>query len=199
MKLATFLPFLRRDYVYGLADQSGSLVAHQDILLWGLRSQVVEGAVLFLEHLPLAPVAGQYVRGLAQAALADLPADLASRVETVTIQWFAERRGTTENLVFVTKLPEFGHLAQLRRSTGYFFPICAVVHSVSYPGLAGSFMSLLLQWEPCDAIVATSAAAEKAIRSVIAQVEEILMEACPGLSGLDVQETVGGEDSLGGR
>lgn len=175
---ATFVPYARRPLAFSPADYLGSLVAHHDLLVWALRTGAAGRAHLFCEQTP-AFSGVEAARWNAERALSNIPAEIRAKVALKTVASLHPE--TSAGTFFVSRLSEFSQLAQLRRASRLFFPICAITHSVTVPNLAGVFANLLLNAEPCDAIVVTSRAAERAISSLVAQTRELLDEVQQGL------------------
>lgn len=170
---STLIPYLRRRLEFGEADSFGSLVAHHDLLVWSLRLQAVSAARVFVEQMSGVPNVGT-ARIQAVSASQEIPADVQAHVSIESVRCLSN--ATHKDLVFVGKVHDVPRLIQLRRASGVFFPTCVIGHSAIFPDVAGTYMSLLVQSEPCDVIVVTSTAGQRAVQSLLDQARGMLEE-----------------------
>lgn len=178
MTIATFMPYLRREYDFGPADESGSLIAHMVLMEHALREPIVDQAIILPEQYPFF-VGPNTVRGSSLDPIRDLQRKYPNRVRPASIEWLANNH-SKQDLLFLAKLSDISGILALRRAVRGSFPICCVTHAVLHPNLAANYLATILQAEECDSIVVTSAAAEYAVRELLRQAASIVEEAVPG-------------------
>jgi glycosyltransferase involved in cell wall biosynthesis len=167
MTLATFVPFLRRDLSFGPADHFGKVVAHHDLLKACLRYNVVSSAVIFICSTLPRFVARE--RALQEAALKENPEGSGNHRITLAPLEALPQIASTGDLQFLSGGVETIRVAQLRSSLpGSFLPITTLVHAVAgWPDLLPAYLALVAACEPYDTIVATSVAAEAAVKRLL--------------------------------
>ncbi|MBS1858479.1 MAG: glycosyltransferase family 4 protein [Acidobacteria bacterium] len=185
MTIVTPVPYLRRQEKFGGGDTSGSLAAHEDLLLWSLRSGIAREAWLLSGKLGM-PTSGPALE--MTAAIRELEPDLAARISPRAAHWFAREGGCErEGVIALGKAMDFAELAHLRSCAARPFPISCLVHAVLFPSLLSSLLSALVHACEADAFIATSRAAAAAMESLLRQTRDTLLRACPRLLESDVR------------
>ncbi len=161
----------RRRYAFGIADQFGAGVVHQDLVRAALDTAAVDAAHLFLDTYPDAARRSQ------EPALAELRREVgASRVQVKTALELPEL-ARTHRYAFVVPGVDFQPLGQVRRAlAGASFPICALLHSIDGPAMSLAYVGALLFAAEQDAIVATSDAGRRAVEALLAAAASFLAE-----------------------
>lgn len=171
---STLIPLLARRYEFAYSDRSGSLGAHQDLLLFSLRHGIAKAAEIFVEGTADVSSPLPDLRAALTKALQELPKELLPKVRLSSLVDLAERTDEQPDRLFVGKIPEFACLCHLRQRLRKGFPICGLVHSVFFPNLLGTWTDILISARPDDSVVVTSCAAEQALTTVIEQTRERL-------------------------
>jgi len=183
MTIVTPVPFLRRRHHFGGGDLSGSLSAHEDLLIWSLKINICQRVLLLIERQGLMD---PKVASATSSAIGELPRDLAARMRLCTAGWFASEGVQADSMVAVGKAMDFASLAHLRAQSSYSFPISCVVHAVLFPHLVSMLLSSVVHTQPYDRFIATSRTGLRAMEDLLTKTREQLTGVYPSLRASEV-------------
>ena len=170
MILLQTVPYLRRRDRFTQGDSFGAWVAHQDIARAALQYGSVEGIHFFL------PPGGNYSKEELYDGIGELQEDFPDhRIEIKRLSELGEL-AKEYHYVLADNFEFFSQLA-FARSTGEgsLFPVSTIVHTIPDQTAFMGYSNVLVLAEPCDAIVTTSEAGNRAIRAILEDVGAFLM------------------------
>ena len=164
---ATLIPYLKRSHSMGHADRNGSTVVHHQLLEQSLQHGVIDSVEVFLPRLggSRTSATGHYLH-VAQQAVFEYNAQ--RNAESIRLRQIEDLRDDGEQRrLFLTRAQDIGAIAQSRAALEARFPICGIVHSVICDDFQSVYLSNAAWGQRADKIVATSEAAEKAVRQAL--------------------------------
>lgn len=166
---AQAVQYARRRYAFGIADQHGAGVVHQDLVRAVLTTNTSREVHLYLDTY------SDDERRVQQHALGELQQEFGSNRIQVKRALELEALAQSHRYAFVVSGVDFQPLAQARLALpGVYYPICALLHSIDSAYMIMNYISALLFAEPYDAIVATSRAGRTAVEALIHSAEEFI-------------------------
>ncbi|HZI87995.1 MAG TPA: glycosyltransferase family 4 protein [Pyrinomonadaceae bacterium] len=162
------IPYVRNQNDFNIADQYGAWVGHQDLIRAVLKYGSLEGIHFFLPFQRHSQE--ELARGLEELRR-DFPTQRIETRRLIDLQELAKEY----RYVLADDFEMFTSLALSRHVDGQcLFPLCNIVHTIpQYTALMG-YLSTMLLAEPFDAIVATSEAANNAIKSIFEELTEFV-------------------------
>lgn len=169
MVLAQCVPYRRTSHQSPEGDWYGSQVASNDLTEAVIRYNAVE-SVHFFE-----PDTSTMVK--TSGAFSELD----KKHGATRVKRFARRLlpdlAQEYDYLFLTHGVDFSQLGQIRLGLGKGnFPICALVHSIDSPRMLLSYLAAYIYYEPYDAIVVTSSAGSRAVRTLWNDAEQVLAQ-----------------------
>lgn len=166
---AQTVQYARRRYAFGISDQHGAGVVHQDLVRAVLSTDSARELHLYLDTY------SEDERRVQRHALEELRQEFGKDRIQVKQASELEECAKSHRYAFVVPGVDFQPLSQVRLSRpDLYFPICALLHSIDSAHMILNYVSAFLFAEPYDAIVATSKAGRTAVEALLDSTAEFI-------------------------
>jgi MoaA/NifB/PqqE/SkfB family radical SAM enzyme/glycosyltransferase involved in cell wall biosynthesis len=172
MIYTSFFPYFRSKNAFTLAEHMGSFVAHTELPLMALRHGVVDGLCLIASGLPSKALPEE--RHAAERAVQELQEEFGK--DRIQVRNLVELPTILSNPrhLFVEKASLCLGLLQTRNASAAPVATCGLLHTLFWPDMLQTWLSMQFLIEPQDAMVVPCDSARRTVEELIRQTESLI-------------------------